>query len=176
MSLEQNRDVCQCANKTLLAYETIQIDRYNTQQTHTILQSQKEVMSICTSLLNCRVCSRRSELIMLIMAICRATLHGMESLLSPCVLQTRKDDWITENEDNTSTGKLWIGSWRLDNEDEIEVIRSLLTTRMSRLDALIHQVKGVVYLHNWLAHQKIVQEILDHFRLTTSAVEKLLST
>ncbi|KAE8155901.1 hypothetical protein BDV40DRAFT_282569 [Aspergillus tamarii] len=173
-NIEQNKTTCDCATKTLLAFEAVQTDCYNDNQPPAILQAQKEAISICTRLLNCKGCSRRSELIMLVMAICRTLLHGVESLLPRCSFELRRDDWITTNKDSTISGNIRIGSWRLDNEDEFEVIRSLLTTRMTRLDTLIHQVKRVVHINNWLAHQKIVHEIMDHFRLVTSMVERTL--
>ncbi|KAB8228990.1 uncharacterized protein BDW43DRAFT_198023 [Aspergillus alliaceus] len=114
-NIEQNKTTCDSATKTLLPFETVHTDCYNENQPHAILQSQKEAISICTRLLNCKGCSRRSELIKLVMAICRALLRGVESLFPHCSYEVRQDYRTPPNRAHTilETFGLGPGDWTM---------------------------------------------------------------
>ncbi|KAI3393847.1 hypothetical protein diail_3574 [Diaporthe ilicicola] len=54
---------------------------------------------------------------------------------------------------------LRLGHWRLDNEDELQVIQSLLTARMSRLDGLTARMKRVAQQNDWPVHDARIGSI-----------------
>ncbi|KAJ0116073.1 geranylgeranyl pyrophosphate synthase [Diaporthe amygdali] len=65
----------------------------------------------------------------------------------------------------TGTG-LKIGKWRLDNEDEEQVIQSLLIARMTRLDGLTTKIQRAVQLNEWPAHDARIRSLRE--RLVTA--------
>ncbi|RYP17320.1 hypothetical protein DL765_004611 [Monosporascus sp. GIB2] len=72
--------------------------------------------------------------------------------------QRKSDDTSKESQ---------IGSWELDDEDEVQALRSLLSLRTERLGQLIDKLERIVHYNRWPAHTRIMQAIRDQFTLTT---------
>jgi hypothetical protein len=56
---------------------------------------------------------------------------------------------------------LRLGHWRLDNEDELQVIQSLLAARMMRLDGLTARMKCVAQQNEWPVHDARIGSIRE---------------
>ena len=67
-----------------------------------------------------------------------------------------------------SSRESYAGSWELDDEDELQALRSILRLRMEKLSKLIEKLERVVSFNRWPAHTRVVQAIRDQFAATAS--------
>ena len=56
----------------------------------------------------------------------------------------------------------------MDDEDELQALRSILRLRMEKLSKLIEKLERVVSFNRWPAHTRVVQAIRDQFAATAS--------
>ncbi|KAG8156799.1 hypothetical protein KVR01_013404 [Diaporthe batatas] len=134
----------------------------------TVLHCIKSSIEICEMLMDCQNCSARSECIMLSICMCETMVARAEELVgavdpSPSLLLSasamdldygagNKAMALDSNHILTARSGLRLGQWRLDNEDELQVIQSLLTARMTRLDSLTARMKHVAQQNEWPVH------------------------
>ena len=157
-----------------------------------MLQCQKDMLASCEQLLECEKCSSRSEYVMLVVSMCNkmlASIEDMDALISPeftrGVLQrepARSQHQLTQADpleeivqagsnsehrliSNHNRGLQMVG-WRLDDEDETQVMRSLLGVRIARLGSVIGMLEMAVNANQWLAHKGIIQDIRERFTET----------
>lgn len=72
--------------------------------------------------------------------------------------------------------RLKIGRWQLDDDDELHVLQSLLTARMTRLGSLIGMIEGVVDGNCWPAHEGMTRDLRERFTQAMFTIKKMLRT
>ncbi|KAI1258589.1 hypothetical protein F5Y18DRAFT_342547 [Xylariaceae sp. FL1019] len=124
-----------------------------------MLECQKDVLATCGTLLECQSCSLRSQYVLLVVSMCREMANGIEHL-SSLILSDRGSQHGSRKRscstvDATGMKGLKPGGWRLDDEDEMEVIKSLIGIRLTRLRSLVLRLeKGIRQNHSdygWIA-------------------------
>lgn len=139
----------------------------------TALHCIKSSLEICEMLMDCQTCSARSECIMLSICMCDTMVARAEELVgavkpSPSSIGNkvmpgsvpsdqgkihRRHHCGHHSSDRSAAHSgLRLGQWRLDNEDELQVIQSLLAARMTRLDNLTARMKRVAQQNEWPVH------------------------
>jgi hypothetical protein len=112
-----------------------------------MLQCQKDILVSCETLLECGRCSLRSDYVMLIVSMCHEMMNGIGDLgamLLPGSQNERSSKRSRSESDGGRKRGLKPGGWRLDDEDEIQVIKSLIGIRIARLGSLIGQLEKTV--------------------------------
>lgn len=64
---------------------------------------------------------------------------------------------------------LEIGLWKLDDDDELHVLQSLLMARITRLGALLDSLEDLITQHTWPAHRRVIQDLQGCFESTFKA-------
>ncbi|KAI3318948.1 hypothetical protein HD806DRAFT_525859 [Xylariaceae sp. AK1471] len=111
-----------------------------------MLQCQKDILVSCETLLECKRCSLRSDYVMLIVSMCHEMMNGIGDL-SAMLLPGSQNGSSKRSRSESDGGRkrgLKPGGWRLDDADEIQVIKSLIGIRIARLSSLTSQLEKVV--------------------------------
>ncbi|ROW08496.1 hypothetical protein VMCG_03257 [Cytospora schulzeri] len=53
------------------------------------------------------------------------------------------------------------GEWKIDEEDKLHVLESLLSVRLAKLKDLVHDLQEVVVSNHWLVHTSMVRDLVD---------------
>ncbi|KAM0496221.1 hypothetical protein ACHAP8_007480 [Fusarium lateritium] len=152
-----------------------------TQQT--ILKRQKTVLMRCDSLTRCGSCWSRPDFVMLIITICDRILTSLEAVerfvcnkndddmntvssngnASAVDIQATLTSSRTELESSMSTSsqglQRGVGAWQIDDEDEQELVISLIKSRVTRLGNLINIAEGTISANGWPWHERLVQAL-----------------
>ncbi|CEF76453.1 hypothetical protein FGSG_08182 [Fusarium graminearum PH-1] len=148
-----------------------------TQQT--ILKRQKTVLLRCDSLTRCSTCWSRPDFVMLIITICDRILTSLEAVER--FVCNKKDDDIDRISSNGSTTAVdiqaarteldsslsttsqglqsGVGAWQIDDEDEQEMVISLIKSRVTRLGNLINIAEGTISANGWPWHERLAQAL-----------------
>ncbi|KAI1261791.1 hypothetical protein F5Y18DRAFT_192382 [Xylariaceae sp. FL1019] len=137
-------DICFCLDLIISANATMQVKVVwgamggNADSSiDDVLQCQKDVLASCETLLNCNKCRLRSDYVVMVISMCQEMTNGVKSLEA----MTSPD---TVGLPTNNTTRLGSGGWRLDDDDEIEVIRHLIQIRITRLRKLINHLELTV--------------------------------
>lgn len=115
-----------------------------------MLQCQKDILVSCETLLECKRCSLRSDYVMLIVSMCHEMMNGigdLSAILLPGSQRGSSKRQRSESDGGRKRG-LKAGGWRLDDEDELQVIKSLIGIRITRLESLISLLEKSVKAHH----------------------------
>lgn len=133
---------------------------------------QKNALASCETLLECPICSAQSEQITMVTYISDKMLTSIRDLVSasPMVrFLDYRDGLICSRSgsynDPRNTG-LNIRRWKMDNEDEMQVIRSLINVRITKLDSLLNRLEKIVIVHQWSSHVSIARDLRERFNQT----------
>ncbi|KAJ8130146.1 hypothetical protein O1611_g3486 [Lasiodiplodia mahajangana] len=145
---------CPCLEKLMGANEDMQVKLVwgayplngVTVSVDDMLQCQKDILVSCETLLECKKCSLRSDYVMLIVSMCHEMMNGigdLSAMLLPGSERASSKRSRSESDGGRKRG-LKAGGWRLDDEDEIQVIKSLIGIRITRLGSLISLLEKAV--------------------------------
>ncbi|KAI0102521.1 hypothetical protein GGR51DRAFT_573995 [Nemania sp. FL0031] len=145
---------CPCLEKLMGANEDMQVKLVwgayplngVTVSVDDMLQCQKDILVSCETLLECKKCSLRSDYVMLIVSMCHEMMNGigdLSAMLLPGSERASSKRSRFESDGGRKRG-LKAGGWRLDDEDEIQVIKSLIGIRITRLGSLITLLEKAV--------------------------------
>ncbi|KAF4428835.1 transcription factor [Fusarium acutatum] len=153
-----------------------------TQQT--ILKRQKMILLRCDSLVQCGTCWSRPDFVMLIMTMCDRILTSLEAVER--FVCSKNDDNITQVSSNGATAALdmhamatpsrgglevlplsrssqmlqpGVGAWQIDDDDEMELVVSLIKSRVTRLGNLITMAEGTISANAWPWHERLVHAL-----------------
>ncbi|KAF5685300.1 hypothetical protein FDENT_6294 [Fusarium denticulatum] len=153
-----------------------------TQQT--ILKRQKLILLRCDSLVQCGTCWSRPDFVMLIMTMCDRILTSLEAVER--FVCSRSDDDINKVTSNGAAVALnvqamatpsrtglevpslprssqmlqpGVGAWQIDDDDEMELVTSLIKSRATRLGNLITMAEGTISANAWPWHERLVQAL-----------------
>ncbi|KAI0401918.1 hypothetical protein F4802DRAFT_609078 [Xylaria palmicola] len=174
---------CNCLEKLMGANEDMQVKLVwgayplngVTVSVDDMLQCQKDILVSCETLLECQRCSLRSDYVMLIVSMCHEMMNGIGDLSAMLLPgeQTGSSKRTRSESDGGRKRGLKAGGWRLDDEDEIQVIRSLIGIRITRLGSLISLLEKAVKdkhpAYEWVI-QALRQSIKD--RIASIGSEK----
>lgn len=172
-----------CLAQAMRTHEAVEAavwaQKNRVKDTNDILKEQKMAMVECRELLDCQKCSRQSAQIMLLLSICGKILGSLEAAfyglpvgkdanagLSPHQTYLKRR-WTTPDggpEPHGSSYYLPIYGMssrnrRLDDEDELLVLQSLLKARAAMLDGLFSRLHIVITAHSWPAQQSLIREL-----------------
>ncbi|KAI0861250.1 hypothetical protein F4860DRAFT_524386 [Xylaria cubensis] len=180
---------CRCLEQLMSANEAMQVKLVWTASAHTesavnmddMLQCQKDMLASCGNLLACHACSLRSGYVMLVVSMCREMISAITDLGAIILYdsqhgsrkRTRSEaadgSWASIQRVNTSV-------WRLDDQDEMAVIKSLIRIRIARLGNLITRLESVVQTHHhnygWIV-SALRQNILEKIDPIESEINKI---
>ncbi|OBS23242.1 hypothetical protein FPOA_03795 [Fusarium poae] len=151
-----------------------------TQQT--ILKRQKTVLLRCDSLTRCGTCWSRPDFVMLIITICDRILTSLEAverfvctkndddmntvscngnaaavdIQATLTSSSRSDQSLSASSNGLQSG---VGAWQIDDEDEQELVISLIKSRVARLGNLINIAEGTISANGWPWHERLVQAL-----------------
>lgn len=148
----QDIDMCFCSDLIIAANATMQVklvwatsfNGYSTSSIDDMLQCQKNVLASCESFFGCKKCSLRSDYVVLVISMCREMVNGVKALEVITAPETQTTRIQHPNSEALGNGNLEAGGWRLDDDDEIEIIRHLIQVRMTKLKTLIGQLEQTV--------------------------------
>jgi hypothetical protein len=153
-----------------------------TQQT--ILKRQKTILLRCDSLVRCGTCWSRPDFVMLIITMCDRILTSLEAVER--FVCSRSDDDINRVSSNGAAAAVDIqamatssragldvsslsrssqvlqprvGAWQIDDDDELELVISLIKSRVTRLGNLITMAEGTISANAWPWHERLVQAL-----------------
>ncbi|PNP83829.1 hypothetical protein FNYG_02517 [Fusarium nygamai] len=153
-----------------------------TQQT--ILKRQKMILLRCDSLVQCGSCWSRPDFVMLVMTMCDRILTSLEAVER--FVCSRSDDDINKATSNGAAAALGVqamatpsrtglevpslsrssqmlqpgvGTWQIDDDDEMELVISLIKSRVTRLGNLITMAEGTISANAWPWHERLVQAL-----------------
>ncbi|KAE8329430.1 hypothetical protein BDV39DRAFT_203060 [Aspergillus sergii] len=133
---------------------------------------QKDALASCETLLECPTCSAQSAHITMVTHISDRMLTSIRDLVSasPMVRSLAYRDGLISSQsgsynDPGDTG-LQIRRWKLDNEDEMQVLRSLVNVRITKLNSLLNRLEKIVIVHQWSSHVSIVRDLQERFNQT----------
>ncbi|KAF5579088.1 transcription factor [Fusarium pseudoanthophilum] len=153
-----------------------------TQQT--ILKRQKMILLRCDSLVQCRSCWSRPDFVMLVMTMCDRILTSLEAVER--FVCSRNDDELNKASTNGTATALdvqamatasraglevpslsrssqmlqpGVGAWQIDDDDEMELVISLIKSRVTRLGNLITMAEGTISANAWPWHERLVQAL-----------------
>ncbi|KAK5630176.1 hypothetical protein RRF57_005891 [Xylaria bambusicola] len=153
--LQPASTACQCLEKLMQANEDMQVKLVwgacplngVTVSVDEMLQCQKDILVSCETLLECKACSQRSDYVMLIVSMCHEMMNGigdLSEMILPGSQQGSSKRPRSESDVRKRDLKVKAGAWRLDDEEEINVIRSLIGIRITRLGSLITLLEKAV--------------------------------
>lgn len=158
-----------------------------TQQT--ILQRQKTMLARFESLLGCGTCWSRPDFVMLMITMCDRILTSLEAVERfVCSRIDDTDNRVSPNSSATAAATAAdpnsamatsraeldlpplslppqaqqqprVGAWQIDDDDELELVISLVKSRVTRLGNLIAMAEGTVSANAWLSHERLVQAL-----------------
>lgn len=150
-----------------------------TQQT--ILQRQKTILARFESLLGCGTCWSRPDFVMLMITMCDRILTSLEAVERFVCSRTDDTNRASSNSPAaadvnamaTSRAELdlpplsrspqaqqpRVGAWQIDDDDELELVISLIKSRVTRLGTLIAMAEGTVSANAWLSHERLAQAL-----------------
>ncbi|KAI8629228.1 hypothetical protein F5Y19DRAFT_94147 [Xylariaceae sp. FL1651] len=164
--------VCHCLDQIMSANEIMQVklvwgaspQKGLAVSVDDMLQCQKDVLGSCEALLECSKCSLRSDYVMLIVSMCHEMMTGIGDLVAITLSGSQNRSSKRSRSDasgdrsNSVPRELKAGGWRLDDEDEMQVIRCLIGIRITRLGSLISQLEKAVNA-NHSAYKWIVRAL-----------------
>lgn len=147
-------DLCFCIDLIIAANAIMQVrlvwaTSMNTGSTSSIedmLQCQKSVLASCETFFKCKKCSLKSDYVVLVISMCQAMVNGVKSLeaiTSPDAQSSRRQASHLGS-GTFSKGKLEAGGWRLEDDEEIEIISHLIQVRITKLRKLVDQLEHIV--------------------------------
>lgn len=146
-----------------------------TQQT--ILQRQKTMLARFESLLGCGTCWSRPDFVMLMITMCDRILTSLEAVERFVCSRTDGKTMVSSNSATaaaaatdantmaTSRAELdlvqqpRVGAWQIDDDDELELVISLIKSRVTRLGNLIAMAERTVSANAWLSHERLAQAL-----------------
>lgn len=152
-----------------------------TQQT--ILKRQKMILLRCDSLVQCATCWSRPDFVMLIITMCDRILTSLEAVER--FVCSRSDDNMNRVSSNGAAAAVdiqstassraglelsplsrssqvlqpGVGDWQIDDDDEMELVISLIKSRATRLGNLITMAEGTISANAWPWHERLVQAL-----------------
>ncbi|KAK5655557.1 hypothetical protein OQA88_5488 [Cercophora sp. LCS_1] len=147
----------------------------------TILQRQKTILVRFESLLGCGTCWSRPDFVMLIITMCDRMLTSLEAVER--FVCGRTDDTNEVRSQSAAAADVnamaasrperdppplphspqalqpRVGAWQIDNDDELELVISLIKSRVKRLGNLIAMTEGTVSANAWLWHERLAQAL-----------------
>ncbi|KAH7147699.1 hypothetical protein DER46DRAFT_539920, partial [Fusarium sp. MPI-SDFR-AT-0072] len=153
-----------------------------TQQT--ILKRQKTILLRCDSLVQCGTCWSRPDFVMLIITMCDRILTSLEAVER--FVCSRSDDDVNRISSNGTAAaqdmhamatpsraglevsslsqssqmlQPGVGAWQIDDDDEMELVISLIKSRVTRLGNLITMAEGTISANAWPWHERLVQAL-----------------
>ena len=178
-------DICFCVDLIIAANATMQVklvwdtslNGCNTSSIDDMLQCQKNVLASCETFFGCKNCSLKSDYVVLVISMCREMVNGVKALeviTSPEEQSSRRPHPDT---DTSSKARLEAGGWRLDDDDEIEIIRHLIQVRIKKLKKLIGQLEHTVSANHapyaWIVGN-IRKSLDDKLGSTTSRADDMM--
>ncbi|KAI0866437.1 hypothetical protein F4860DRAFT_499815 [Xylaria cubensis] len=152
---------CCCLERLMSANEAMQVklvwvtsaDTGSAVSVDDMLQCQKDMLASCGDLLECLICTLRSDYIMLVVSMCREMITAIIDLSAMIASdgqhQSRKRSCSEATDGSwSSVQRVNAGVWRLDDQDEMVVIKSLIRIRVTRLRNLIARLEAVVKTHH----------------------------
>lgn len=153
-----------------------------TQQT--ILKRQKTILLRCDSLVQCSTCWSRPDFVMLIITMCDRILTSLVAVER--FVCGRSDDDVNRISSNITAAAVdmhametssraglevsslsrssqmlqpGVGAWQIDDDDEMELVISLIKSRVTRLGNLITMAEGTISANAWPWHERLVQAL-----------------
>ncbi|KAI0008532.1 hypothetical protein F4779DRAFT_436445 [Xylariaceae sp. FL0662B] len=192
---------CSCPEKVVRTYEMVEIclvwelREPSSLGTDEMLRYQKEALMSCESFLACDTCVLQSEYAMIIIKICNKLLvniaeisaissntkmnshrpreASLAGVSTTRTIENRRKWKAGQNDDRLAGWTLGSGidQWRIDDEDKLEMLTSLLNGRITRLRSLINRLEEIAILNCWLAHKRMIRDLMgrfvDHFPPST---------
>ncbi|KAH7028043.1 uncharacterized protein B0I36DRAFT_365164 [Microdochium trichocladiopsis] len=156
-----------------------------TQQT--ILQRQKTMLARFESLLGCGTCWSRPDFVMLMITMCDRILTSLEAVERFVCSRTDDANRVSSNTTAAAAAAVAadvnataasraelglpplsrspqvqqprVGAWQIDDDDELELVISLIKSRVTRLGNLIAMAEGTVSANAWLSHERLAQAL-----------------
>lgn len=152
----------------------------------TILQRQKTMLARFESLLGCGTCWSRPDFVMLMITMCDRILTSLEAVERFVCSRTDDTNRVGSNSTaaaaaaagiiatTTSRAELdlpplarssqeiqqpRVGAWQIDDDDELELVISLIKSRVTRLGNVIAMAEGTVSANAWLSHERLAQAL-----------------
>lgn len=119
-----------------------------------LLQRQKTALARFEPLLSCAACWSRSDFVMLMITMCERVLASLDKIVLGQQQQQRSH---FHQGISTTTGQ------QIDEDDELELVISLLKSRMARLHNLLALTEGAVNANGWPSHGRITQGLRRRF-------------
>ncbi|KAF5670278.1 transcription factor [Fusarium circinatum] len=157
-----------------------------TQQT--ILKRQKMILLRCDSLVGCSSCWSRPDFVMLIMTMCDRILTSLEAVERFVCSRSDDDNYKASYNDATAALDMQgvatpsraglevsslsrssqmlqpgVGAWQIDDDDEMELVISLIKSRATRLGNLITMAEGTISTNAWPWHESYEMIQKDKF-------------
>lgn len=176
--VEPSPAACPCLEQLMQANEDMQVKlvwgAYGlngvTVSVDEMLQCQKDILVSCETLLGCKACSQRSDYVMLIVSMCHEMMNGIGDLSA--MLSTKPQQGGSKRPRSESDARrrdLKAGGWRLDDEEEINVIQSLIGIRITRLGSLITLLEKAVK-ENHPAYEWVIRALRQSITEKISAI------
>ncbi|KAI1268143.1 hypothetical protein F5Y18DRAFT_279535 [Xylariaceae sp. FL1019] len=166
-----------------LGSETCHIKPFMTQQT--ILQRQKTMLARFESLFGCSNCWSRPDFVMLMITMCDRILTSLEAVerfvcskpddtnrvssirIAAAAAAADVNDMVTSSKEldlplmprSPQVQQPRVGAWQIDDDDELELVISLIKSRVTRLGSLIAMAEGTVSANAWLSHERLAQAL-----------------
>ncbi|KAI1076793.1 hypothetical protein F5B20DRAFT_593792 [Whalleya microplaca] len=156
--------ICTCFSRAANIYETIEVNLVWSRNEQTsdavdMLQHQKQTMTDCELILECRQCITQSSFIMLLLSMCNKILGALEAVCHDCQLKDVGSGSKGRPKGKGSSTEIRRRGFRvskrqLDEDDERLVLKSLFHARVTRLDVLVGRLEKLVREQNWPAHRE----------------------
>jgi hypothetical protein len=182
-----SQSACSCFKQAMSTNEAIEVIIWGQQETlgdvYSILQQQKAALAKCEDLLECRGCNAQPPYVMMLLSMCRNLLATLDRVCQrPSGVETRgiptssernvecqKKRKIGEGDDggvdfHRTYGNI-IQERKLDDDDELSVLRSLVSVRVRMLSRILGKLDRVVSNSNWPVHKDVCREL--HKSLST---------
>lgn len=147
-------DFCICVDSITDANAMVQtklvwsnwLQGYSASSIDDMLQCQKNVLASCETFFNCKNCSNKWNYVALVISMCRELVSGVKTLES---ITTRGPQTFLRRQprsdsDFSGSSRLEAGGWRLDDDDEMEIIKHLVRVRTTKLRKVIDQLESTV--------------------------------
>ncbi len=147
-------DFCFCVDSITDANAMVQtklvwsnwLQGYSASSIDDMLQCQKNVLASCETFFNCKNCSNKWNYVALVISMCRELVSGVKTLES---ITTRGPQTFLRRQprsdsDFSGSSRLEAGGWRLDDDDEMEIIKHLVRVRTTKLRKVIDQLESTV--------------------------------
>lgn len=172
-------DICFCVDLVLAANATMlvksvwgtSLNCFSTSSIDDMFQCQKNGLTSCETLLGCSKCSLRSDYVVLVISMCREMVNCVKVLEAITSPETQNGGSEKPHLDSefSSKANLEAGGWRLDDEDEIEIIRHLIKVRITKLRKLIGQLEHIVTA-NYASYTWVVGSLKQNLDNTLGSI------